>query len=96
VPALIPDAEARDLVLDAIEHARQTGGAGQTGARLDAILMLAACHGSVRAGQALTLAQMREILRGLDDCEQPTTCPHGRPTVREFPLDEIERTFARR
>jgi DNA mismatch repair protein MutL len=96
VPALIPDAEARDLALDAIEHARQAGGAGQTTTRLEAILMLAACHGSVRAGQALTLAQMREILRGLDECEQPTTCPHGRPTVREFPLDEIERMFARR
>jgi DNA mismatch repair protein MutL len=96
VPALLAEAEARELVLDAIEHARQTGGAGAAAARLDAVLMLAACHGSVRAGQALTLAQMREILRGLDECTQPTTCPHGRPTVREFPLDEIERAFARR
>ena len=96
VPAVLPDAEARELVLDCIDQVRQTGTAGNAAARIEAILMLAACHGSVRAGQALTLAQMREILRGLDECAQPTTCPHGRPTVREYPIDEIERAFARR
>jgi len=96
VPAIITDTAARDLVMDGIEHVRETGTAGQPEQRLEAILILAACHGSVRAGQALTMAQMREILRGLDGCERPMTCPHGRPTVREYPLDEIERTFARR
>lgn len=95
-PSVLTETQARDMVLDSIEHVRQTGSAGNAAGRIEALLITAACHGSVRAGQALTLAQMREILRGLDDCEQPTTCPHGRPTIREYPLDEIERTFARR
>ena len=95
-PAILTDTQARDVTLDAIEHARQTGTGGNAASRMEAILVTAACHGSVRAGQALTVAQMREILRGLDNCEQPATCPHGRPTIREYPLDEIERAFARR
>jgi DNA mismatch repair protein MutL len=95
-PAILTETQARDVVMDAIEHVRQTGTGGNPAARMEAILITAACHGSVRAGQALTMAQMREILRGLDGCVQPTTCPHGRPTIREYPLDEIERAFARR
>jgi DNA mismatch repair protein MutL len=95
-PALLDTADARRLVLDCLEQARETGTAGKPAEPLESILILAACHGSVRAGQALTLAQMREILRGLDTCEQPTSCPHGRPTIREYPLAEIERAFGRR
>ncbi|MDP8224811.1 MAG: DNA mismatch repair endonuclease MutL [Candidatus Lernaella stagnicola] len=95
-PAILHEGQARDVVLDAIEHVRQTGTGGNAAERIEAILITASCHGSVRAGQALTVPQMREILRGLDGCEQPTTCPHGRPTIREYPLDDIERAFARR
>ncbi len=96
VPALLGNADARMLVLDCLEQVRETSTAGKPAERLESILILAACHGSVRAGQALTMAQMREILRGLDTCEQPTSCPHGRPTIREYPLAEIERAFGRR
>jgi len=96
VPAMLSDGDARLLVLDCLEHVRETGTIGKPAERLESILILAACHGSIRAGQALTMTLMREILHGLDHCEQPMNCPHGRPTVREYPLDEIERVFARR
>ena len=96
VPAMLENAEAQMLVLDCLENVRESGTAGNPAQRLEQILILAACHGSVRAGQALTMTQMREILRGLDQCQQPMSCPHGRPTVREYPLDEIERAFGRR
>lgn len=96
IPAILSESDARMLVLDCMEQVQETGTAGKPAQRLEAILVTAACHGSVRAGQALTIQQMREILRGLDRCERPMSCPHGRPTVREFPLDEIERAFHRR
>ena len=45
----------------------------------EGILKTLACHGAVRAGQSLTEAEMRSLLRALDGAEQPSHCPHGRP-----------------
>ena len=54
-----------------------------------------ACHAAVRAGQPLTLPVMQEIAAGLGRTEQPTLCPHGRPTRVRIPQDEVARWFRR-
>ncbi|QHS16443.1 DNA mismatch repair endonuclease MutL [haloarchaeon 3A1-DGR] len=40
-----------------------------------------ACHPSVKRGDALDRSAMRNLLDRLGECEQPFSCPHGRPTV---------------
>lgn len=40
-----------------------------------------ACHQSIKAGDSLSRDQIHTLLDRLDECEQPFTCPHGRPTV---------------
>jgi DNA mismatch repair protein MutL len=55
-----------------------------------------ACHAAVRAGQALTAEEMRDLLQQLEACEQPQTCPHGRPTMLHLSADELARRFSRR
>ncbi|NJO06247.1 MAG: hypothetical protein HC876_12400 [Chloroflexaceae bacterium] len=59
-------------------------------------LITLACHTSVRAGQALTLTELRGLLTQLDACEEPRTCPHGRPLLVHIPVDELEQRFGRR
>jgi DNA mismatch repair protein MutL len=54
-----------------------------------------ACHAAVRAGQPLTLPVMQAIAVGLAATEQPTLCPHGRPTRVRIPQDEVARWFRR-
>jgi DNA mismatch repair protein MutL len=54
-----------------------------------------ACHAAVRAGQALNATVMQEIAAGLARTEQPTLCPHGRPTRVRIPQDEVARWFRR-
>jgi DNA mismatch repair protein MutL len=95
LPAVMSEKQGHQLVLDCIERKKETGRAG-AGGFADEMLELLACHSAVRAGQALTVSQMREILRGLDGCERPGSCPHGRPTTKEIPVMEIERFFGRR
>ena len=95
VPSVLGDGQAKQLIIDCIERANETGRAGFEGFADDLIALLA-CHSAVRAGQALTVQQMREILKGLDHCKMPGSCPHGRPTTKEFPLEDIERFFGRR
>jgi DNA mismatch repair protein MutL len=61
----------------------------------DAILVRAACLGSVRAGDALQLSQMNGILTDLQKCRSPWSCPHGRPTFLRVEPGELARRFRR-
>ena len=54
-----------------------------------------ACHGAVKAGDALTTAEMAEIIRQLEACDLGRTCPHGRPTMIHLSQDQLAREFGR-
>jgi DNA mismatch repair protein MutL len=70
------------------------GGAGTTW--LDSVAISAACHTSIRAGQALSLPEMRELVSQLERTRHPRACGHGRPTMLHLTQGELERQFARR
>ena len=55
-----------------------------------------ACHSAVRAGMALGQREMEELLRSLESCDSPHTCPHGRPTMIHLSSHHLEREFGRR
>ncbi len=59
------------------------------------IAALAACHGSVRAHQRLSLEEVRSLLTQLDQADHPYTCPHGRPLITRFSLRDVEKWFDR-
>ena len=50
---------------------------------------------SVKAGQILSLADMQGIIRQLERCESPHTCPHGRPTLLHISGDQLAKEFGR-
>jgi DNA mismatch repair protein MutL len=56
---------------------------------------LIACKGAVKAGQRLSQQEMEALFNRLFGCEDPYFCPHGRPAIIRFTLDEIERKFGR-
>ncbi len=55
-----------------------------------------ACHGAIRAGEPLTLPEMQNLVDQLFATDLPLSCPHGRPTLVHFTLEELERRFGRR
>lgn len=59
-------------------------------------LATVACHAAVRAGQALTEDEMRDLVRQLEETNLPYTCPHGRPTAVRMTLAQLEHEFGRR
>ena len=61
----------------------------------DALLARAACHGSVRAHDALTAPEAQALLDALDETDYGARCAHGRPVVAEWTEAEIERRFGR-
>lgn len=54
-----------------------------------------ACHSAVRAGQALTDDEMRELIRQLEQTALPHSCPHGRPTMIRLSSAQLRREFGR-
>ncbi|MFN3309685.1 MAG: DNA mismatch repair protein MutL, partial [Anaerolineales bacterium] len=51
---------------------------------------------AVKAGQSLSPEEQKALLRELESCQSPRTCPHGRPTMIHLPVDLLERQFGRR
>ncbi|HAV10261.1 MAG TPA: DNA mismatch repair endonuclease MutL [Dehalococcoidia bacterium] len=54
-----------------------------------------ACHSAVRAGQPLSIEEMRALIRSLEESSQPRTCPHGRPTMIHLSSHRLQREFGR-
>ena len=54
-----------------------------------------ACHSSIRAGDRLTLDEMKTLIKDLEMCHQPNNCAHGRPTVINIPSKLLEHEFQR-
>jgi DNA mismatch repair protein MutL len=67
--------------------------AGELEARVAARVCKAA---AVKAGQVLSLAEQEQLLRDLELCQTPRTCPHGRPTMIHLSVAALERQFGRR
>jgi len=51
---------------------------------------------AVKAGQALSVDEQKTLLRDLESCQSPRTCPHGRPTMIHLSVDLLERQFGRK
>jgi DNA mismatch repair protein MutL len=51
---------------------------------------------AVKAGQSLSPEEQKALLRELENCQSPRTCPHGRPTMIHLSVDLLERQFGRR
>lgn len=51
---------------------------------------------AIKAGQVLSLEEQRELVRDLENCATPRTCPHGRPTMVHLSVASLERQFGRR
>ena len=66
------------------------------GEELEAELVKMVCkRASIKAGQILSDIEMKELLRQLEECQSPRTCPHGRPTMIQLSSGELEKAFKR-
>tara|TARA_Y100000590_G_scaffold452310_1_gene595261 strand:- start:4882 stop:6648 length:1767 start_codon:yes stop_codon:yes gene_type:complete len=54
-----------------------------------------ACHSSIRAGDKLTVDEMKKLIKDLEMCENPNNCAHGRPTIINISSKLLEHEFQR-
>lgn len=95
IPALIKDCDTQKLVHDLAEQIAEWGSDFALTEKLNHIVATMACHGSVRAGRSLNLAEMNHLLREMEQTPNSGQCNHGRPTYIELKLKDIDKLFHR-
>jgi len=53
------------------------------------------CKHSIKANKFINQNEIAKLLSDLENCDNPYTCPHGRPTIIRFTQNEIEKMFLR-
>jgi DNA mismatch repair protein MutL len=96
IPGFLVGRELRPLLVEIAESAMSSEVPARPQEALDFCRQRAACHGAIRAGQALTSEQIQTLLRQLDSCGNLSHCPHGRPTWIKWETGMIERSFRRK
>ena len=96
VPSVLGKADVASLVRDVADDLARHGDALLLGEKLELVLATMACHGSVRAGRALSVAEMNALLREMEHTPRSGQCNHGRPTWVKLAHQDIEKLFGRK
>ncbi len=96
VPALGRRLENPEAVHDVLQGLFSLGKVSPDATSREEILKLLACRGSIKSGRELSMPEMRALLKELYACQNPLTCPHGRPVIVVITPEEMERLFFRR
>ncbi|MEQ9081004.1 MAG: DNA mismatch repair endonuclease MutL [Sandaracinaceae bacterium] len=95
VPALVKRASPETLMRDVLAELSRSGERA-FGDRVDMALATMACHGSIRAGDPLSVEECRALLAKMDRVEDfGGHCPHGRPVVFSVSFGDLERRLGR-
>jgi DNA mismatch repair protein MutL len=94
LPAILSKDTPQAAVIEIVDGLAQADDV--VGATHEAALITLICkRAAVKGGQVLSLTEMQELVRRLEACRSPRTCPHGRPTMIHVSATELARQFGR-
>lgn len=94
VPYFLGKALSRSLFLEIIDNLRKLGSGSTAEVKYNRIATKA-CKAAIKAHDELSMDEMYALLEKMKYMEDPYHCPHGRPTIIKFSLNEIEKRFRR-
>ncbi|MBS3123159.1 DNA mismatch repair endonuclease MutL [Candidatus Woesearchaeota archaeon] len=94
VPAVLGRTQPKELFLEALGALSQ--GYNRLEEIQEEIITRMACRASVKAGDYLSLVEMKKLLEELAKAKLPYTCPHGRSVLIKVSFDELEKKFKRK
>lgn len=96
VPSILGDVNIQQLIQDLADHLASSSEKLSLVALISHVTETYACYYSIRAGRRLSLPEMNELLRQMEQTPFSGQCNHGRPTYVELKLVDIEKLFGRR
>ena len=93
-PAWFPKEDTNQLIHEIIDWLKENGKVDTAQLR-DATAKMMSCKAAIKANRYLRKDEMEELLNQLNCCENPFTCPHGRPIFVHFSTYELEKMFKR-
>jgi DNA mismatch repair protein MutL len=95
VPSILKNREPRSALSEILDLTDEGGRPMESAT--EARLIVSICKGAaVKGGQVMALEEMRALVSELEKTASPRTCPHGRPTMLQLNLTQLEREFGRR
>ena len=89
-PQILNERNIKEAVLEVI-HLKYDEAAFE-----DSVLATVACKSAIKVNHKLLPEEMKKIVRELFDTGNPHFCPHKRPIIATFSLEEIEKMMKRR
>jgi DNA mismatch repair protein MutL len=95
LPPMVKTSDPRRFTLDLIDQLKAAGD-GVNNLRLgEDVVAKTVCRHAVKANDYLAPAELESLVNDLRRCRMPYTCPHGRPTLIEFSMADLEKRFGR-
>jgi DNA mismatch repair protein MutL len=96
LPAMVKPRDVAEFIRTVVTDLQQEGGETRKGRRLsEEVVAKTVCRHAVKANDALRPAEWDQLVHDLLACDLPYTCPHGRPTMIQLTLAELEKKFGR-
>ena len=90
VPQLLSKISPKEILADILDNMH-----GDLDNIEEQILITTSCKAAVKANTYLNQYQMEEIIKNWRTCENPETCPHGRPISKFFEHKDLAKFFQR-
>lgn len=95
VPAGLPKPGGKESFLDLLDYFSENKYTITDKSLKEQLLITMSCKNAIKAHDRLSLAEMEGLIASLAGAKQPYTCPHGRPTIINFSLYDLEKRFKR-
>jgi DNA mismatch repair protein MutL len=94
-PAALAGGAVEPLLRELLENWGLAGSRSAAEDVLHASLKTIACHAALRAREDLSAVEIKALMQQLDACQNPSHCPHGRPTWIRWTTQALEKAFHR-
>ena len=96
LPPFLSGADPARLLQDVIDSLKSASNSSSPLRLGEEMIAKTVCRHAVKANDPLRYPEVEKLIRDLLECELPYCCPHGRPTMIQISLGELEKKFGRK
>jgi DNA mismatch repair protein MutL len=96
LPSFLSVSDAAQFMRKVIDDLKGTGNSASAMRLGEEMIAKTVCRHAVKANDPLRYPEVEKLIRDLLDCDLPYCCPHGRPTMIQISMAELEKKFGRK